>query len=705
MKTKILTLTLLAVASATSVFARARVSGYCEQGGQVAVTNSAQSSNKLQQSYPRCTLTVYYTYGAQGTLSINGTSASALSGPAFGNWAGLTILINNVPFTVASVPSSTQLVLTGNAGVRTNVPYVMSTPTPAPLYSDNNSTPQAYIFTASSTGYWGFYADNGTYDVQMSGGGIPSPFTWGALTAFDAISPPTFTGLTINGPTTLNGPLTTAGANLLGGQTRLNAIVANNVRYSSQFPGADCGIQVNNAYADLPAFGGKIIVDTSCSFATPIVFGVNSKAATLEGFAGGAVTMTYTATTGTAITLNYGTDLTMGKGIRDLTLTGPGHSTSTIGVLIGGSNGAQGTTISNSKLQGFGVGLQLANLTWICDVIQTMIRDNGINAFFPTGLTGAGENMKFDHVTFADAPPPHTNSVWVQGGGEEIVFENCSFDQVQLHVGAGTSGAQVLVHGSHFENPNWAVPGSVDYTYVVVDQAASNYLRFSDNYILNDRTTGGNYAEFMHFENGVVHITNFGMYSPTTLISVMTLFNAVNISLYGFNDQSGNAAELFGGSTTGNIVSFPNSGPGTTSGFNNILGAGDVTGSAGMQFGTDVAVGTTPHNHALTLNGQLTVNGAGNNANIGGNVAVGPAGQYIMNGQPLALPGRLLRANQIELLAGPVSGLPACPGPTTYRTVSDSTTQTWGATISGGGAFVVGAFCNGTGPGWTVYAK
>lgn len=687
----------------SALFARARISGYCEQGGQVSVTNSVQSSTKLQQSYPRCTLTVYYTYGAQGTLSINGTSASSLSGPAFGNWAGLTILINNVPFTVSSVPSSSQLILTGDAGVRTNVPYVMSTPTPAPIYSDNNSTPQAYIFTASSTGYWGFYADDGTYDVQMSGGGIPSPFSWGAISAFDPLAVHVFSGVVINGTTTLNGPLTTTGPNTLGGMTRLNAIVANNVRYSSQFPGADCGAQINNAYADLPSAGGKIIVDTSCSFATPIIFGVGSKAATLEGFAGGAVTLTYTATTGTAINLNYGTDLTMGKGIRDLTLTGPGHGTGTIGVVMGGSNGAQGTTISNSKIQGFGVGLQLANLTWICDVIQTMIRDNGINALFPTGLLGAGENMKFDHVTFADAPAPHTNSVWVQGGGEEIVFENCSFDQAQLRIGSGSSGAQVLVHGSHFENPNWAT-GGVDYTYVSMGPAVVNYLRFSDNYILNDRTTAGNYAEFMHFEGGVVHITNFGMYSPTTLLSFATLFGSVNVSLFGFNDQSGNTLQLYGGSTTGFITSFPGANPGLTSGFNNILGAGNTVGGAAMQFGTEVAVGTSPSNKNLTVNGQLTVNGAGNNANVTGNVAVGPAGQFVMNGQPLALPGRLLRANQTELLASPVSGLPACPGPTSIRVVSDSNTNTWGAAVAGGGSFVVGVFCNGS-TGWTVFSK
>jgi hypothetical protein len=36
-------------------------------------------------------------------------------------------------------------------------------------------------------------------------------------------------------------------------------------------------------------------------------------------------------------------------------------------------------------------------------------------------------------------------------------------------------------------------------------------------------------------------------------------------------------------------------------------------------------------------------------------------------------------------------------------TIIDSTTNTWGETISGGGSEVVGGFCDGT--NWTVYAR
>ena len=69
-----------------------------------------------------------------------------------------------------------------------------------------------------------------------------------------------------------------------------------------------------------------------------------------------------------------------------------------------------------------------------------MIRDGGINVLLPSGLAEAGEQIVFNHVTFADAPPPHRDSVWVQGGGQEVVFSDCSFDQAQCF--RGTSGGQ-----------------------------------------------------------------------------------------------------------------------------------------------------------------------------------------------------------------------------------------------------------------------
>jgi hypothetical protein len=51
-----------------------------------------------------------------------------------------------------------------------------------PLFSDNGVTPQANPYTANSFGFGYFYAPDGCFNVQLSGGSapsIPSPYTYG----------------------------------------------------------------------------------------------------------------------------------------------------------------------------------------------------------------------------------------------------------------------------------------------------------------------------------------------------------------------------------------------------------------------------------------------------------------------------------------------------------------------------------------------
>lgn len=172
-----------------SVFARARTYGYCNQGGQVVVTGAERSVNRVQQSYPQCSLNIFYTGGATGSVTTSGTAVTLVAGTSFnanGGWPGLVITINAVPYTIASVTSPTALVLTASAGTQASaVAYSMPSNAPAAIYSDNAGTAKANPFTSSNTGYWFYYADDGTYDVTMNGGGIPAPFTWGAVGSID----------------------------------------------------------------------------------------------------------------------------------------------------------------------------------------------------------------------------------------------------------------------------------------------------------------------------------------------------------------------------------------------------------------------------------------------------------------------------------------------------------------------------------------
>jgi hypothetical protein len=314
------------------------------------------------------------------------------------------------------------------------------------------------------------------------------------------------------------------------------------VRYASAVADVDMGAEINALYDSLPPSGGEIVVQESASFTTPILFGTNGKPALLVGLPADIVTLTYTGSGGAALTFDYGTGHRMGHGLRDLTLTGPGHSTDTIGVVFGGVNGAEGLDFRDFKIQSFGVNLQMGSNTWLAYFQQGMVRDGGTNVLLPSGLVEAGEQITFNHVTFADAPAPHVNSVWVQGQGQEVVFTDCSFDQAQLRVGDGAfAAAQVVVRGSHFENPNWAWPGSVNYDYIVVDKSPGNYLRLSESYFLQCAPSNGP-KEFLSAWGGKIVLSGIGMYTPggSPLNHFATLSNNAVVDMYGFDDLSGN---------------------------------------------------------------------------------------------------------------------------------------------------------------------
>ncbi len=321
------------------------------------------------------------------------------------------------------------------------------------------------------------------------------------------------------------------------------------IRHATAIHGVDMGAEINALYDSLPANGGEIVVQESASFATPILFGTSGKPVVLVGLPGDIIALTYTGSGGAAVTFDYGTGHRMGHGLRDLTLIGPGHLTDTIGVVFGGVNGAEGLDFRDFKIQSFGVNLKMGSHTWLAYFQQGMVRDGGTNLLLPSGLVEAGEQITFNHVTFADAPAPHTNSVWVQGQGQEIVFTDCSFDQAQLHIGDGDfSAAQVVVRGSHFENPNWGEPGSVNYDYIVMDKSPGNYLRLAESYFLQCAPNNGP-KQFLSAWGRKVILSGVGMYTPdgAPLAHFAMLWNGAVVDMYGFDDLSGNTTgELYG---------------------------------------------------------------------------------------------------------------------------------------------------------------
>jgi parallel beta-helix repeat protein len=95
---------------------------------------------------------------------------------AIGGQVVVTSGLNSATKTLQSYPTCTVSVFIHGGGLAT-------------IFSDNSNTPLANPFTATSQGYWQWYAANGRYDVVISGSGITSPFTFSDIVLQDLASP------------------------------------------------------------------------------------------------------------------------------------------------------------------------------------------------------------------------------------------------------------------------------------------------------------------------------------------------------------------------------------------------------------------------------------------------------------------------------------------------------------------------------------
>ena len=198
--TRVSLFALLVFICASPAFGRGAASGYCQQGGQTVTVLGYQSSaaTPVQGSYTGsgCNVLVLYSNGGgvtatgpSGLVSTSGTAVTWLAGNVFnanGQWTGLAITINSVTYTISTCASATSCTLMSSAGVQTvPVAYSMSAATPAAIFSDNASTGKSNPFTVSATGYWFYYADNGSYANQYSGTAIQTTYTNAALPLSD----------------------------------------------------------------------------------------------------------------------------------------------------------------------------------------------------------------------------------------------------------------------------------------------------------------------------------------------------------------------------------------------------------------------------------------------------------------------------------------------------------------------------------------
>jgi len=196
------------LSAAASLFANQKAQGWCEIGAAVV---SSSSTGGIVAPY--------------GPFSFTGTSSGAILPTVHKQGANPFVVVldsagNNVSGNIAINITSSGVVTIGGTGTASdtytytiyggsgnptgpvyNRYFMQSFPKctvtvyqtgtgglKATIYSTNTNTPLANPFSADQFGRWGFYATNGTYDVQISGGGLATPYTFGGIMLFDVSS-------------------------------------------------------------------------------------------------------------------------------------------------------------------------------------------------------------------------------------------------------------------------------------------------------------------------------------------------------------------------------------------------------------------------------------------------------------------------------------------------------------------------------------
>ena len=171
----------------------------------------------------------------------------------------------------------------------------------------------------------------------------------------------------------------------------------------------------------------------------------------------------YTPTSGAAITENFGSGDGQSPGIRDLTIAGPDSNYSipqnTLGLKLGGTNGAAGFLAQRVAINFFGTGLTYGNNAYLTVFESSLITQNVVDFVYPTGLTNSGENLQFTNTLFAEGGQVYNNSlgpgIEIQGGAELSIIGG-SLDDCSLDIANG-AGAIVKLTDVHVEWPGGAL--------------------------------------------------------------------------------------------------------------------------------------------------------------------------------------------------------------------------------------------------------
>ena len=211
-------------------------------------------------------------------------------------------------------------------------------------------------------------------------------------------------------------------------------------------PGGDLGAQINAAYSSC-ADGCRITVPPGqYSVSTPVVIATKGKNAIIQ-CSGTSTTLIWTPGTGTMFQFagnGGGSGNGWGSGIQFCNLASASSATVAIkfGVDAGDRSGrsAQGATLDNVQVTGFGIQYDLESQAWNISVNHSEFLNAARYAIYTNpAAINSGENLSFAGITVADSL-----NTWIPRavnltlGSAIATFVSSNFDNAEVFCGAGT---------------------------------------------------------------------------------------------------------------------------------------------------------------------------------------------------------------------------------------------------------------------------
>lgn len=179
-------------------------------------------------------------------------------------------------------------------------------------------------------------------------------------------------------------------------------------------------------------------------------------------------------------------------GQNTLIVAGQTNSTTTVGIYIGGAQGANGFNFRNNKWNGFGTQAEIGQHAYMLT-----FTDNGFSGgngsttsnrgslIHINAANDSGERNVFYHNRFTDpGNSTATSSIYITSGGTASnFFSGNSFDDVGVYLGA--SNGQTVFDSNHWENSDYTHYGKYNLIFNPSSDLSS-HISFTNNEIAND---------------------------------------------------------------------------------------------------------------------------------------------------------------------------------------------------------------------------